>query len=319
MRIRVITPSPTGLLDGNRVTARRWAGILRRLGHRVSVGHRYDGERYDLLIALHAFKSFESIRHFSQVYPERPLIVALSGTDIYRDIYHRSSQVKRSLELADRLVVLQKEALKEVPLSFHHKTSVIFQSAEPVQGKPPPKSYFRVCQVGNLRREKDPFQTAMASRLLPTSSRICIWHVGKALSRQMEQRANTENNRNARYRWVGPLSYGKTQALIASSHLVALTSRIEGSSNVLCEALASAVPVLASRISGLIGTLGPSYPGFFPTGDTAALAILLGKTERDRRFYRDLKEACSGVAWLVHPEREQQAWKDLLREVVRDH
>ena len=314
MRIRVITPSPTGLVDGNRVTARRWAGILRRLGHSVSVGHQYGGEYCDLLIALHAFKSFESIRCFCQVYPERPLIVALSGTDIYRDIHNRP-QVKRSLALADRLVVLQEQALKEVPLSFHHKTAVIYQSAQPVRGKSPPKSYFRVCQVGNLRREKDPFRTALASRRLPASSQIRIWHVGKALSRQMEQRAMNESRQNARYRWVGPLSYSKTRGLIARSHLVALTSRMEGSSNVLSEALAFAVPVLASRIPGLIGTLGGSYPGFFPSGDTAALAILLDKAERDRSFYHKLKKACSEVAWLVHPEREQRAWEVMLREV----
>ena len=35
------------------------------------------------MIALHAWGSSDSIRNFRERYPDRPLIVALSGTDIY--------------------------------------------------------------------------------------------------------------------------------------------------------------------------------------------------------------------------------------------
>ena len=175
MRIRLITPSPKAVLDGNRVTARRWGRLLKALGHRTSVARQYEGGSCDVLIALHAFKSFESIRRFHEKHPHRPLIVVLTGTDLYRDLQRRP-EVRQSLELATHLVVLQKHALEELPASVHHKTCVIYQSAEPVKGKAsPPKSYFRVCVVGNLRPEKDPFRAALASRQLPASSRIrCV-------------------------------------------------------------------------------------------------------------------------------------------------
>jgi hypothetical protein len=74
------------LNNGNKMTALRWARILRKLGHKVGVDQFYDGGRWDLLIALHARRSHASIENFCQLHPERPLIVVLTGTDLYRDI-----------------------------------------------------------------------------------------------------------------------------------------------------------------------------------------------------------------------------------------
>lgn len=94
-----------------------------------------------------------------------------------------------------------------------------------------------------------------------------------------------------------------------------LTSRMEGSADVLSEAIASSVPVVSSKIPGLIGTLGENYPGYFLVGDTRALAALLRRAESDSTFYRRLKTHCARLRSLVQPERERTAWKDLLSEL----
>ena len=67
----------------------------------------------DVLIALHALRSADSIRRFHEAHPTKPLIVVLTGTDVYRDI-HESKEAQRSLELATRLVALQKMALRGI-------------------------------------------------------------------------------------------------------------------------------------------------------------------------------------------------------------
>ena len=319
MTIRVITPSPPEVVNGNRITARRWARMLRSQGHRVTVHNHYRGESCRLLIALHAFKSYDSIRLFRQRYPQRPLIVALTGTDIYRDI-GRQAKARRSLHWATRLVVLQNHALEVLPQVFRGRARVVYQSAEPpLRQYELPKHFFRVCVVGNLRPEKDPFRVARASRRLPRQSRIKVVHVGKALSRGMEEKAILEGKSNPRYRWVGPLTHGRTRALLASSHLLAITSRIEGSSNVLSEALVSSVPVVASRIPALMGTLGDQYSAYFAVGDTIALAGLLTRAESDQRFYRALRRQCRTAARLAAPQREHRLWKGLIREVSDLH
>src|SRR5688572_2598773 len=106
MRIGIVTPAPPGSHYGNRITALRWARILRRLGNRVSILETYAGQPYDLLVALHARRSHSSIINFRRQNPGAPIIVALTGTDLYRDIRTNQS-ARESLDLATRIVVLQ--------------------------------------------------------------------------------------------------------------------------------------------------------------------------------------------------------------------
>jgi glycosyltransferase involved in cell wall biosynthesis len=155
----------------------------------------------------------------------------------------------------------------------------------------------------------------LAIRRLPAQSRITVQHIGRALDSNFERRARTETDKNPRYQWVGELPHGKTQRILAQSDLTVITSRMEGSSNVLSEALACAVPVIASKIPGLMGTLGTDYPGYFAPGDTVALSAILSRAESDAKFYRSLQSICKSLSPLVSPKRESAAWKQLLQEI----
>jgi putative glycosyltransferase (TIGR04348 family) len=316
VKIQLVTPAPLRFNNGNKITALRWAKIFRTLGHRVRIQQNYDGKPCDALIALHARRSYNSIRRFHKLYPDLPLIVVLTGTDLYRDIRsHRSAQ--RSLKLATRIVALQKMALAELSESLHSKTRVIYQSAERCvnSNSSNQRDKFKVSVIGHLRSEKDPLRTALAIRRLPKGSRIEVQHIGRALDEALERRARAETVRNPRYRWIGELPHGKTRRILAQSDVTVITSRMEGSSNVLSEALACAVPVIASRIPGLMGTLGTDYPGYFAAGDTTALGEILSRVESDRKFYCSLKSICKGLSSLVAPRREVAAWKQLLQEL----
>jgi putative glycosyltransferase (TIGR04348 family) len=312
VRIQVVSPGYPASLSGNSITARRYARLLSQLGHGVSIRESYTGAECDLLIALHARRSYKSIRQFHELKPALPLVVVLTGTDLYRDLrIHPGAQ--KALGMATRIVVLQEMGLRELPSHFREKTSIIYQSAEKTSGNlPSPSTYFRVCVIANLRREKDPFRIAHAIRRLPGSSRIRVIHVGQALDIQMQRRAMRENAGNERYRWVGAQPHWKTRRILASSHLLAITSRIEGSCNALCEALASSVPVVASEISGLAGTLGKNYPGYFPPGDTERLAKVLTRAESDPYYYAELKTRCQKLSIIVSPDRERNSWKEII-------
>jgi putative glycosyltransferase (TIGR04348 family) len=318
VNIQLVTPAPLNVNNGNRITALRWAGLLRKLGHRVRITQGYDGRRAEVLIALHARRSSASIRRFHEKHPAAPLIVVLTGTDLYRDI-RRDSEAKQSLELASRLVVLQKMALQELPRHLHSKTEVIYQSAERLKlDHSRLNGRFEVCLIAHLREEKDPLRAPLAVRRLPSSSRIELTHIGLALDEGLAQQARTEAERNPRYRWLGQRSHRGTRKILAQSRLVCITSKMEGSSNVLSEALASGVPVIATKIAGLIGTLGRDFPGYFPVGDTAKLTALLLKAENDGKFYRSLKRHCARAAKWVNPKRELRSWRRLLRELANE-
>jgi putative glycosyltransferase (TIGR04348 family) len=317
MNITIITPAPPGSRKGNRVTALRWARLLRQLGHRAVVREVFRGEPCDLLIALHARRSSAAVHDFRCAHPGRPMILGLTGTDLYHDI-HTDPVARQSLEMASRLVVLQPLGVQELPEHLRGKTRVIHQSCEaPKTISRPREGPFEVCVLGHLRRVKDPLRTALAARLLPSSSRTRVVHVGAALSPGMEDKARAEAAVNPRYRWLGDLPRWRALRVLARSRLLVLTSQSEGGANVISEAIAVNVPVLSSRIPGSVGILGPDYPGFFPVGDTQELAALLTRTEADRGFYNGLRAWCRRLRPLIRPARERHSWRCLLRELTR--
>jgi putative glycosyltransferase (TIGR04348 family) len=318
MRILLVTPAPSGSRKGNRVTAERWAHLLRDLGHPVTIAVEYHRQRCDLLIALHACKSHPSIRRFRTERPGDPLVLCLTGTDLYGDIHTRPEALE-SLELATRLVVLQPLALDELPGPLRGKARVIYQSVPaPAVRARPRRDVFEVCVLGHLRPVKDPLRTAWAARLLPASSRVRVLQVGGALSDDLAEQARAEQAGNPRYRWLGERSRGQALGLLSRSRLLSLTSELEGGANVVSEAIALGVPVVSSRIAGSLGLLGADYAGYFPFGDTRALAELLLRAETDAAFYQALCTQCALRRPLFEPARERQSWHELLRELCPD-
>src|SRR3954463_14644866 len=85
-RLFIVTPAGAGLRNGNRHTALRWAALARAARHSVRVAVHWEGEPCDALIALHARRSHDSIARYRQQRPNGPLVVTLTGTDLYRDL-----------------------------------------------------------------------------------------------------------------------------------------------------------------------------------------------------------------------------------------
>ena len=131
MNIQLVTPAPLKINNGNKITALRWAAHLRALGQEVSVQVEWDGEPADCMVALHARRSHGSLKRWKERYPSRPLVLVLTGTDLYRDI-HEDAHARQSLDLADRLVVLQEEGLKQLNARHRAKAAcTVSRSASP--------------------------------------------------------------------------------------------------------------------------------------------------------------------------------------------
>jgi putative glycosyltransferase (TIGR04348 family) len=317
MRIVIITPARSSSRSGNATTTDRWTRILRELGHEVRVAHRYDGASADLMIALHAWRSAESIRDFRARFPGRPLIVALSGTDINDYIDRDPAPTLHSLACADRLVALQELARRRVPARFRRKVRVVYQSAPGLEriGRRAARG-FDVAVIGHLRHVKDPFRAAKAARRLPATSYIRIVHLGAAETARWAAMAKAEMKANPRYVWRGDRPRAEVRRLLGRVRAMVLSSVSEGGANVISEAVAAGVPVLASRIDGSVGLLGRNYPGYFPVGDTAALAQLLQRIETNPDFLARLQRAVARRAHLFRPAREKAEWKKLIRELM---
>ena len=316
LAITLVTPARPASRSGNRVTADRWQTLLTGLGHHVNVVTAYDGAPADVLIAIHAWRSADAVTRFAQDQPGKPIIVCLSGTDIYAYQVSHPGVTHGSMAAATALVGLHGLVARSIPERYHAKLRIIHQSAAPVVRRPPVMNVFDVCVIGHLRQVKDPFRTAEAVRLLPRSLPIRVTHVGEAMDAGWATRAEQEMSDNPRYRWLGELPAPGVAGLLAATRLMVLSSVSEGGANVLGEAIVAGVPVIVSAIDGSLGLLGTDYPGTYPTGDTQALARQLQRAVEEPAFLADLTAGCVARAPLFTPQRERDAWSALLAEVT---
>lgn len=311
--IVIISPYLANANNGNWQTARRWSRFLKK-DYRVSLASVWDGSACDVMIALHARRSATSIAAFSAAFPARSLIVVLTGTDLYRDII-ADEGAKYSLQVATQLIVLQAAGLQMLDKGLRAKAQVIYQSApvlKPLKRHPDKASrYFDVIMIGHLRDEKDPVTFMRAVSLL-TSPNIRMIHIGKALEPALGEIAEETRKNYSRYQWLGNVGHAATRQRLKRSQLMVIASKMEGGANVIIEAIASGVPVLASAISGNRGMLGENYAGYFPVGDSIKLAELIERAASDTTFYRHLQQQCASRGNLFLPERERAALLDVV-------
>lgn len=314
MEISLLTPTTNVASTGNQGTAHQWKGMLEKSGHDVSIVNKLPESPPDLLIALHAEKSHEVALQFKRDHPDRKLILALTGTDIYPQPSETGLETMRA---ADALIALQSHAPRQLPSDLASRTHVIVQSAEQiVTGVKKVSDHFQVCVVGHLRDVKAPMLAAEASRLLPPDSKIVIVHAGGILESKYESIVERELAENPRYRRVGEVSAEEIATLEAESHLMVLSSLSEGGGRVVGEAIVQGTPVLSTRIVGIEGLLGKDYPGFYPVGDAEALARLLYRCETDPDFYAVLEKAAADLAPLFAPAREARLISELVDSII---
>ena len=316
MHIVLITPAPPGSMAGNRATAQRWAGLLEHEGHSVTIVtdftgeylQRHQGKHCDLVIALHAWRSHDAVAQVREALPHTPLIVVLTGTDIYHHQHHFPETTLETMDWADCLIGLHHRVVGDVPARYGRKLVTVLQSADqPLAPVPRNPDCFQVCVIGHLRDEKDSLRAALAAKLLPGNSRVEVINAGKPHTPEWEARAREEQAANPRFQWVGEIGKQEIQALMKRSHLMVISSIMEGGANVVSEACRAGLPILASDISGNIGLLGDDYPGYFKTGDERDLARLLSKAESSAEFVAELTHKVIERAVDFTPEAEQAA------------
>ncbi|PCM45820.1 selenoneine biosynthesis selenosugar synthase SenB [Marinobacter sp. ANT_B65] len=321
MYIIMITPAGPESKAGNRATAERWQTLLEQAGHKVSVVTEYLGEPCDLFLALHAWRSREAIRLFREANPGKPLVVALTGTDIYLHQYTYPEETLWSMNAADVLIGLHESVGDDIPEPFVNKLVTLFQSAglpaADTKKSASVSPFFDVCVIGHLRDEKDSLRAAKAARLLRKDSCIRVSCAGKPLDVHWAELTEQEVRENPRFRWLGELSKKDTARLMTNSQMLVLSSLMEGGANVISEACRSGLPVIASDIPGNKGLLGKDYAGYYPRGDTRALADVLERAETDAGFLEHLREQVGQLASQFTPEKEQESLEQALSLAVK--
>jgi hypothetical protein len=106
--IAIISPVRQQISAGNNITSQRWGSLLRSAGHETFIVHVDESDTTmartitdrldcaDVLIALHARRSSAAVAWWTVRHPERPVIVAITGTTTCQH-EHRSKPPMPSL------------------------------------------------------------------------------------------------------------------------------------------------------------------------------------------------------------------------------
>ncbi len=312
--IVIVTPALADANNGNWQTAHRWARMLSG-AYRVRLAAVWEGGDETLMIALHARRSAASIRAWRERRGAAPLLVVLTGTDLYRDI-DRDGDAQRSLQRADALVVLNAHGPERLAREWRAKCHVVLQSCPARQALPKPDGRLRVLMVGHLRDEKDPLTYLRAAARLAHRRDIRLDHVGAALDPALGEQARAQAAAQVNYRWLGPLPHATARRRIQAAHVLVHASRMEGGAHVVIEALRSGTPVIASRIDGNLGLLGDDWPATFEVGDDAALATLIERVRDEPAMLADLRQRAAARAPLFAPEAERTALMRVVRGLI---
>lgn len=272
---------------------------------------QWDGGDEALLIALHARRSAAAIAAWRAAHPTRPVLLVLTGTDLYRDIAGDAG-AQRSLALADALVVLNELGARQLPEALRAKAHVVLQSCAARPPQPHTGRYLRALMVGHLRDEKDPRTYWQAARRLSHRPDIRLDHIGAALDPALGAEAAALAATQPNFRWLGGLAHAAVRRRIQAAHVLVHASRMEGGAHVVIEAMRSGTPVLASRIDGNLGLLGEGYEGVFEPGDDAALAALLARARDDADMLPRLAAQLAPRAALFAPEAEAATLRRLV-------
>lgn len=323
MQVAIVTPALADANNGNWQTARRWARFLEPAATVRLIKNWPDAAgtsgRDTVMLALHARRSATSIANWHAERGNHGLGVVLTGTDLYRDILDDVS-AQRSLDFGNTLVVLQERAPEALPANVRHKARVIFQSSTTRKTLPKAADRLRLVMVGHLRDEKSPQTLFAAARLLAGHPDFHIDHIGDALDPSLGEAALQTMRDAPNYRWLGGLPHEAVRRHIQRAHLLVHTSRMEGGAHVIMEAVTSGTPVLASRIDGNVGMLGPEYAAYFPWGDAKALTALIETCHASRRWQGGgllgrLERQCQVRASLFSPSAERLAVRKLVTDL----
>ena len=318
-RLFLVTPALADANNGNWQTAQRWARMLSG-AYRVRLALEWhdrarDGDA-DALIALHARRSAPSVARWKADRPDAPVVVVLTGTDLYRDIASDET-ARRAIAQADRLVVLNALGTNALPRELRAKADVILQSTRARRPLPKSPHRLRALTVGHLRDEKSPQTLFDAVRILAGRDDLCFDHVGSALDAVLGAQARALTIACPHYRWLGGRPHAETRARIQRAHVLVHPSRIEGGAHVVIEAVRSGTAVVASRIDGNVGLLGDDYAGYFAVGDGEGLATLLARLRDDPAMLPLLQRQCAARSAAFDPAREAAALHAMLAQALR--
>jgi glycosyltransferase involved in cell wall biosynthesis/peptidoglycan/xylan/chitin deacetylase (PgdA/CDA1 family) len=224
-----------------------------------------------------------------------PYSFTAHGSDIHRD----TTMLARKVAAAEYVISISKYnkelIVEECGEQLRNKIHVIHCGVDPNVFAPcqtPTDRPLQIICVGSLVEVKGHKYLIEACRILKSRGIDFLCHmVGNGPLRAALEKQIKEAGLNDRINMHGALPRMEVASRMAGSDVMALTSALardgqrEGIPVVLMEAMASGLPVVASRLSGIPELVESGKTGFLvPPGDPVAIAEALETLARDKQL-----------------------------------
>jgi glycosyltransferase involved in cell wall biosynthesis len=286
------------------------------------------------IIVTHSVKS-----HFlmwrSRLWKKYPWVAFHHGytsTDLKMLAYNRLDRL--SLPKADRVAAVCHAFARELAKSTKIPEEKIFVQHNAIRPQPKPGddqvSELRrhvgmaaddrlIISIGRLSKEKAHGDLIEAFRLLGTTNpnsgcRLVI--VGDGPERAGLEEAARASGQNDRITFAGQVS--NVQPFYAAADVFVLPSLSEGSPNVLLEAMAAEVPIVATAVGGVTEIVADEESSLLvPPKNPPALAAAIDRVLQDSALAQRLTTVASALAAREHsPEAYARSLISLYREVI---
>ncbi len=280
--IKIYSPSRDSAVTGNYVTSKRYAYHLQNLGYRVFVYNGFEEkvnvEGVRCAFVLHAEKGSHVIKELAA--KNVPVVLVLTGTDLYRDIISTKNSKKercfRSIQLASAIVVLHENAVSDLlkVVSFpRERIFVVLQSVVDFKKRTflfKKKNHYKILLLSNIRKEKG-IIVAISGFLefqknIDARTKFTLDHIGGVLDQGYFKKITNLLEGVKSVSFLGSIEKDKLQTMLASYDLLLHSSFIEGGSLVIQEAQNAGLPIIASDISCHAALLGSAYVGLHSVG-----------------------------------------------------
>jgi glycosyltransferase involved in cell wall biosynthesis len=266
-----------------------------------------------------------------------PLVISALGTIERKVAYegsYTSRQIIEAMNFADKILSVSEDLkLHIVNLGINEeKVHVVPNGVDTEKFKPAGKAHARnllnlpqdkniVLFVGALRKIKGvDYLIEAAKSFVNTNTNLFMVGRDDGLRKNLEKRA--QELKIADYvRFTGPVNHEDIPLWISASDILVLPSLSEGRPNVILEALACEVPVVATDVGGIPelivdGETGHLVPAKNPIELSRKINKLLeDKTRRENMGKLGRKSIIQrGLTWEAHAKKTVDIYSELLEE-----
>jgi len=181
-----------------------------------------------------------------------------------------------------------------------------FPLAAAARTEPTGAAVLRLVTVARLSPEKGIDDLLRAIAMLPEQGIDATLEIAGEGPQRAELEALVRDLRiTDRVRFAGFVAHGpELISLLDSADAFVLSSRSEGLPHSLVEAMARALPVVATAVGGMPALLGDGTGIVVPVGDPAALASALADLARDPARWAELSRRSLETARRMHPDAQ---------------